>query len=61
MHTCEDCIFCHYRRLRIATFNAAASALPGRKDLPVSLPNLAQQTTVLSRSTDRDSVKPRQA
>jgi hypothetical protein len=29
MHTCEDCIFCHYRKARIAAFGAAASGRHG--------------------------------
>jgi hypothetical protein len=61
MHTCDDCIFCHYRKLRIAAFNAAAPALPGREDYSVPGPLLAPQTTTPARSTGRDSLKPVQA
>jgi hypothetical protein len=61
MHTCDDCIFCHYRKLRIAAFNAAASALPGREDYAVAGPIPAPQMTKPARSTDRDSVDPVQA
>ena len=31
MHTCEDCIFCHYRKARIAAFGAVGSASSAKR------------------------------
>ena len=31
MHTCEDCIFCQYRKARIAAFGTVGSASPATR------------------------------